>query len=265
MPSEAFASTASWAGAALALGDVAAVEHEVFRRPPARNTEAEISSVNGRPLRSTNSIGMSCTRRSGAQATDELLAPLGRAPHAQLERGAADRLLARVAGRAGEGVVDHDVAAGRHVGQRDHVGAGGHQRREHQLGMAQRLLRARQRRHRARHAPVAEEAPGGVERGSPLTSRCSTLPSARRQRMRRSRNGRCACRSARCCSATPGSNSHAVYSQGASSNACGPEAVVGAALPDPCAGERRVDLPVGVGCDAERGSGSAPRVSSGWR
>ena len=50
----------------------------------------------------------------------------------------------------------------------------------------------------------------------------------------------------------PASNSHAVYSQAPSSNACGPKLLSGPRCQIPCAGERRVDLPVGVGCDAEQ-------------
>ena len=61
-------------------------------------------------------------------------------PDAHLEGRAAQQFFAAVAGQAQEAVVDQGVAAGAHFGERDAVGAGGKQVRQHGLGAAQRRL-----------------------------------------------------------------------------------------------------------------------------
>ena len=72
----------------------------------------------------------------------EALARIARAPDAELHRGAADGLVARPARQGHEGVVDHHVAAGDDVGQRDQVGAGGDHVRQQRLAALARQLRA---------------------------------------------------------------------------------------------------------------------------
>jgi hypothetical protein len=75
-----------------------------------------------------------------AQAQDEVVALRAVLPDAQFDPGAAHHLGRGVAGDALEGLVDHGVAPGGQVGERDDVGAGGHQVRQHGLGPAHRFF-----------------------------------------------------------------------------------------------------------------------------
>jgi hypothetical protein len=102
-------------------------------------------------------------RALAADAPHELLARLRVAPDAELERGAAGRLRGAEPGEARERLVDHHVAAAAEVGQRDQVGTGRDQVREHRLRAAQRLGRGDALADVARHAPVAEKCAAGAE------------------------------------------------------------------------------------------------------
>ena len=126
---------------ALGAGHVAAVDHEVLApfhaEARSRHQQREVA-----PLAVAEHHRQVAQLALLAHQGDEALARVARPPHAQLHRGAADRLLARPARQRHEGIVDHHVAAGDDVGEGDQVGAGGHHVRQQRLAAFARQLGA---------------------------------------------------------------------------------------------------------------------------
>ena len=109
--------------------DVAAVDDEVgapvHREHGARDEQLHHAAV------FDDKVARQLTRGAAfTHLAHKVFALRGVAPNAQLDRRLAHDVGRAVARNALEGVVDHGVAAGGQVGQRDDVGAGGHQVRE---------------------------------------------------------------------------------------------------------------------------------------
>ena len=118
---------------ALLLADVAAVDDEVaaplHRKHRTRHQQRQDAAVLGDEV-----AGDLARRAALAHHGDEVL-PLHRVvPDAEFERCLANDFVGAVAAEVLEGGVHHGVAAGAEVGQRDDVGAGGDEVREHGLG-----------------------------------------------------------------------------------------------------------------------------------
>ena len=71
----------------------------------------------------------------------DAIALRGVGPQPELAGRAADDLVGAIAGRREEGRVDHRVAAAGELGQRDPVGAGGHEVRQQRLAAAHQVFR----------------------------------------------------------------------------------------------------------------------------
>ena len=104
---------------------VAALQHEVRRR----DQQQERAAV---PVKRFDRLVAHLAAL--ADLLHEALAHLATGPDAEFHGGLADDLVAGPAGRPHEGIVDHHVAAGGQVGQRDQVGAAGDQVRHQRFG-----------------------------------------------------------------------------------------------------------------------------------
>ena len=149
------------AGAHIARVDddvVATVHHEARRRHAHRDAAAALADKVHRQVGHgpvlAHLLHKGLTRRVAA-------------PDAQFQRRVAHGLGGAPTAHALEGLVDHDVAASVHVGERDEVGAGGHQVRQHGLGPAHRLFGGQPFRHvdvdrQQRRATLRRHAHTGV-------------------------------------------------------------------------------------------------------
>ena len=125
----------------LGLGDVAGVDHQVValvhrearRRHPHRD---QLAGLGADLDRQVGDAPVQVDQRAQAVAVLQVV------PEAEIDGAAADRLGRAVAGQAGERGVDQRMAAALELGQRDVVGAGREQLRQHRLRAPQRGLDA---------------------------------------------------------------------------------------------------------------------------